>query len=185
MDYELDFAHNKFNLFSSTHCAGNVVYWADKAAAIPYTLDKLGLPIFPIELDGKKVSAALRLGAAGTQLKTDVSKTLYGFDERSLGIRHDTSASGKAVNHYRAMKMTLPGLSVTNADVQLVPGLAKSCNLATSGPEHSVNYQNCFGSPPLTLGLDVLRHLRLYFATEEHIVYVTEAEAAREEAGTR
>ena len=186
MDYELDFAHNKFNLFSSTHCPGNVVYWADKAAAIPYTLDKLALPIFPIELDGKKVSAALQVGGSTTRLKTDVSKAVYGFDEHSIGIRHEASNSGKTVNHYRAMKMTLPGLSVANADVELVPGLAKSCNLSTnSGPEHSANYQTCFGNPPLTVGLDVLKHLRLYFATAEHIVYVTEADATREGTPTR
>jgi hypothetical protein len=180
MDYELDFAHNKLNLFSTSHCPGNVVYWTDTAAvaAIPYTIDKIGIPVFPIELDGKKISAALQVGGSNTRLKTDVSMALYGFDEHSSGIRSDASDHGETVNHYRAMKMTLPGLSVTNADVQLVAGSAKSCNLSPdSGPEHSANYRNCFGSPPLTLGLDVLRHLRMYFATEEHILYVTAADA--------
>jgi hypothetical protein len=179
-DFELDFAHNKLNLFATDHCPGNVVYWADKAAAIPYTLDRIGIPVFPIELDGKKISAALRLSASGTTLKTDVSKALYGFDETSPDVRSDTSESGTAIKHYRAMKMTLPGLSVTNADVQLMAGLNKKCELSPdSGPEHSATYKSCFGNPPLTLGLDVLRHLRLYFATVEHILYVTAADAAR------
>jgi hypothetical protein len=178
VDYELDFAHNKLNLFSTNHCPGNVVYWTDKAAAIPYTLDKIGIPVFPIELDGKKISAALQVGGSNTRLKTDASKALYGFDEHSSGIRSDKSDSGKTVNHYRAMKMTLPGLSVTNADVQLVPGLAKRCDFSPdSGPEHSATYKSCLGNPPLSLGLDVLRHLRLYFATEEHVLYVTAADA--------
>jgi len=180
MDYELDFAHNKLNLFSTNHCPGNVVYWTDKAAAIPYTIDKVGIPVFPIELDGKKIAAALQVGGSTTRLKTDFTKQLYGFDEHSLGVRSDTSDSGKTVNHYRAMKMTLPGLSVTNADVQLVPGLAKSCELSLdSGPEHSATYKYCFGNPPLMLGLDVLQHLRLYFATEEHMLYVTAADAGQ------
>jgi hypothetical protein len=180
VDYELDFAHNKLNLFSSNHCPGNVVYWADKAAAIPYTLDRVGVPLFPIELDGKKISAALQVGGSNSRLKTDASKALYGFDEHSPDIRSDTSDSGKLVNHYRAMKMTLPGLSVSNADVQLVAGLDKRCELSPdAGPEHSATYRKCFGNPPLTLGLDVLQHLRLYFATEEHILYVTAADAGR------
>ena len=183
VDYELDFAHNKLNLFSANHCPGNVVYWTDTAAAIPYTIDSIGIPVFPIELDGKKISAALQVGGSNTRLKTDVSKALYGFDEHSPGIRTDTSDSDKTVNHYRAMKMTLPGLSVTNADVQLVPGLDKRCDLSPdSGPDHSATYTKCFGNPPLFLGLDVLRHLRLYFATEEHILYVTAADATREVA---
>jgi hypothetical protein len=178
MDSEFDFAHAKLNLFSTNHCPGKVVYWADKSAAIPYTVDRIGIPIFPIELDGKKIAAALQVGGSGTRLKTDVSKALYGFDEHSPGIRTVTLDSGRTVNHYRAMKMTLPGLSVTNADVELVAGLSKECDLsANAGPEHSANYRYCFGNPPLTLGLDVLKHLRLYFATEEHVLYVTEADA--------
>jgi hypothetical protein len=180
-DFELDFAHNKLNLFATDHCPGNVVYWADGSAAIPYTLDRVGIPIFPIELDGKKIAASLHLSTSGTKLKTDVSKAVFGFDEHSSDIRSDTSESGNTVNHYRAMKMTLPGLSVTNADVQLLAGLNKKCELSRdSGPERSATYKNCFGNPPLTLGLDVLRHLRLYFATEEHVLYVTEADATRE-----
>lgn len=184
-DYELDFAHNKLNLFSTNHCPGNVVYWSDKAAAIPYTLDKTGIPVFPIELDGKKISAALQVGGSNTRLKTDASKALYGFDEHSPGIRSDTSDSGKTVNHYRAMKMTLPGLSVTNADVQLVAGLDKSCDFSpNSGPEHSATYKSCLSNPPLTIGFDLLRHLRLYFATEEHILYITAADAGMPSAAS-
>jgi hypothetical protein len=30
------------------------------------------------------------------------------------------------------------------------------------------------------MGLDVLKHLRLFVATEEHIVYITKADATRE-----
>jgi hypothetical protein len=67
---------------------------------------------------------------------------------------------------------------VTNADVELVAGAAKGCILSPdSGPEHSATYKNCFGNPPLTLGLDLLRHLRMYFASEEHILYITAADA--------
>jgi hypothetical protein len=184
VDYELDFAHNKLNIFSTNHCPGSVVYWTDKAAAIPYTIDRIGIPAFPIELDGKKILSALQVGGSNTRLKTDFSKELYGFDEHSSGIRSDTSESGKTVNHYRAMKMTLPGLSVTNADVQLVPG-AKGCIVSEGiGPEHSAAYKNCWGNPPLTLGLDVLQHLRLYFATEEHILYITAADAGRPAAAS-
>jgi hypothetical protein len=170
----------KLNPFATEHCPEDVVYWADNAAAIPYTLDRIGIPIFPIELDGKRISATLRLSASGTTLKTDVSKALYGFDETSPDIRSETSESGTAIKYYRAMKMTLPGLSVTNAEVQLISGLNKKCEVSPdSGPGHSATYKKCFGNPPLTLGLDVLRHLRLYFATEEHVLDVTAADAGR------
>jgi len=176
VDFELDFAHNKLNLFSTTHCAGNVVYWTDKAASVPYSLDMTGVPVFPIELDGKRIAATVQAGGSDTRLRTDFAKALYGFDEHSPGIETRTLDSGKSVNHYRAMKMTTRGLSITNADVELIPGVKGCVVSSSSGPEHSAAYQNCYGSLPLTLGLDVLRHLRLYFATQEHILYFTAAD---------
>jgi hypothetical protein len=177
VDFELDFAHNKLNLFSAKHCSGNnVVYWADSAASVPYSADPLGVPVFPIELDGKKVAATVDAGASVTQLKTDISKLLYGFDDHSPGTETRTADSGTSVKHYRAMKMTGRGLSVTNADVELIPG-SDSCIISRTGPGHSATYENCFGRPPLTLGVDVLRHLRVYFATTEHVLYITTADA--------
>jgi hypothetical protein len=176
VDFELDFAHNKLNVFSTTHCAGNVVYWTDKAASVSYSLDKIGVPVFAMELDGKRLAATVQAGGSNTRLRTDFSKVLYGFDEHSPGIQTRT-ADGKSVSHYRAMKMTARGLSVTNADVELVPG-SKGCTVSSSaGPERSAAYADCLGSVPLTLGLDVLQHLRLYFATKEHILYFTAADA--------
>jgi hypothetical protein len=176
VDFELDFAHNKLNLFSAKHCPGNVVYWADSAASVPYLLDPVGVPVYPIELDGKRIAATVNAGTSTTQLKTDVSKALYGFDDHSPGTETRTSDSGTSVKHYRAMKMTTRGLSVLNADVELTSG-SDTCIISRSGPEHSATYENCFGHPPLTLGMDALRHLRLYFATTEHVLYFTAADA--------
>jgi hypothetical protein len=177
VDFELDFANNKLNLFSSDHCPGKVVYWSDSEASVPYTFDGIGVLIFPVELDGKSVEASIEAGGSKTRLHTDVSKKLYGFDENSEGIRIEQAVgSDKAVAHYRAMKMTARGLSVINADVDLIPG-PKNCIISRSGPEHAAGYENCYGNPPLTLGIEILRHLRLYFATKEHILYFTAAEA--------
>lgn len=183
MDFELDFAHNKLNLFSTAHCPGKVVYWTDTAASVPYSLDMTGIPVFPMELDGQKVAATVQAGGSNTKLRTDFSKKIYGFDEHSPGIETRTLDSGKTISHYRAMKMTAQGLSVTNADVELVPG-SKGCFVSTSaGPQRSAAYADCHGVVPLTLGLDVLRHLRLYFATKEHVLYFTPADAVEPPAG--
>jgi hypothetical protein len=75
------------------------------------------------------------------------------------------------------MKMTAQGLSVTNADVELTPG-NKNCHISlNTGPQHAAGYENCYGSPPLALGMDVLRHLRIYIATKEHMLYITAADS--------
>jgi hypothetical protein len=66
----------------------------------------------------------------------------------------------------------------------LVPIDSLSLGSYDTGPERSAAYLNCYGSPPLTIGLDLLRHLRLYFATEEHILYFTAADAGRPAAAS-
>jgi hypothetical protein len=35
------------------------------------------------------------------------------------------------------------------------------------------------GEPPLLLGLNVARHLHLYFATKEHVLYFSDAAASK------
>jgi hypothetical protein len=177
VDFEFDFAHNKLNLFSIDHCVGKVVYWTDTAASVPYSLDALGTVVFPMELDGKRIEATVQASIEHTRLKTDVSKKVYGFDEKSAGIKSENTEVGKPQAHYLAMKMTAKGLSVTNADVYLVPGNTNCLISSKVGPDHAVGYTNCSGNPPLLLGLDILRHLRLYFATKEHILYFTAADA--------
>lgn len=184
LDFEFDFARNKLNLFSTDHCVGEVVYWTDAATSVPYALDAIGAVVFPMELDGKRIEATVQASIAHTRLKTDVSKKVYGFDESSAGIKSENSEAGKPQSHYLAMKMTAKGLSVTNADVYLVAG-NKACLVSSNvGLEHAVGYANCSGNPPLILGLDVLRHLRLYFATKEHVLYFTAADAALPAAET-
>ena len=42
-DVELDFANNKFNLYSSNHCPGKAVYWSDTYAPVPLVMDPTGL----------------------------------------------------------------------------------------------------------------------------------------------
>jgi hypothetical protein len=177
VDLELDLAHYKLKLFSSDHCPGRAVYWTNTGTSVPYTLDPIGVPVFAIELDGKSIQATIRTTGARTQLRTDISKRLFGFDESSPGIQLDTPESGKPQSHYRAMKMTAQGLSVTNADVELTPG-NKNCHISlNTGPQHAAGYENCYGSPPLALGMDVLRHLRIYIATKEHMLYITAADS--------
>jgi hypothetical protein len=54
-DVELDIAHHKLNLFSSDHCPGQVVYWADAYQKVPMRKSPLGIYYFPMELDGRQI----------------------------------------------------------------------------------------------------------------------------------
>jgi len=178
LDFELDFANNKLNFYSHDHCPGRVVYWTNAYSSAPMTRGPLGNYYFPIELEGKMVEASISTTSPGTSLPTEVTRRLYGFDEKSPGIETETGAAGNAVAHYRAMALTGSGLTVKNARIELrtvPPG--SHCSLRTMGP---ARYEGCTGGePPLLLGLNVARHLHLYFATKEHVLYFSDAAASK------
>lgn len=169
VDFELDVAHRKLNVFSHEHCTGHVVYWTDKAAALPLHRDQLGNIYIDLVLDGRKLEAMLVMGRETTGLRKDVAKRLYGFDTGPAG----------SPDRYIAMSMTTPGLTAYNVRVSLeTPSrLDRGCTLTTAAGVASFR-RDCTGVYPLEIGRNVLRSLRLYFATKEKVLYVTAADAS-------
>jgi Aspartyl protease len=179
VDFELDLARKKLNLFSQDHCAGQVVYWTRNYASAPLYRGPLGELYFPLELEGKRVQATLSVDAPFTTLSTDVTRRLYGFDETSPGI--EVERDGDDVEyHYRAMPITAPGLTVKNARVQLSKP-RKGCTLLSSARRKGgAGYdESCMGAYPMKLGRSVLQELRLYFATKEEMLYFSAADAGK------
>ncbi len=78
------------------------------------------------------------------------------------------------------MALTASGLQVTNGRIQLDTEKRESCSLTTTtGKEHAAIHEGCLGGEaPLMLGLSVVEHMHLYFATKERILYFTDANAS-------
>jgi hypothetical protein len=175
-DFELDFANQKLNLYTQDHCPGEVVYWANSWEALPMRRGKLGNYYFPVVLEGKKIAATVATANRSSSLTTDVTRRLYGFDDHSAGIDHETDPAGRTVSHYRAMALSAEGLKVSDEKV-LLEEPPTGCTLTTW--DQATVYSGCDGTEaPLRLGMSVLRHLHLYFATREQVLYVTAADAA-------
>jgi hypothetical protein len=171
-DFELDFANNKLNFYSPRHCSGGAVYWTDKYSSTPLTRTPLGNLIFPVKVDGKWVEATISFTHAHTAIRSDAARRLYGFDDAPR-------------------TMALSGIGLSNEDVRVgllsEPAVPASCVL-TSHRTGAYYYQGdeCKGiEPPLYLGLDVVRHLHLYFATKEQVVYFSDAEASKQVDASR
>jgi len=178
VDFELDLAHKKLSVYSQNHCAGQVVYWTGAYSTAKLYKGAIGNLYFAMELDGKKLQATIDTSNQASSLHTDVTKTLYGFDEHSPGTERESSGSGAQDSYYyRAMKMTAPGLAVTNAKIRL-RGPEKDCHIVTASYSHQgTGYSVCMGVFPLELGRGILEKLRFYFATKEMIVYFSAADA--------
>lgn len=176
-DFELDFANNKLNFYSTDHCPGVVVYWTDhySSARIARGYDP-GPVGFPMELEGQKIWATLSTGTPVTTLGTDVTRKLFGFDGSSPGVETETDGAGYAITHYRAMSLTGSGITITNAKITL-RAAPSGCDLVVHGPEDAAYYNRC--GAPLTVGLNVLRRLHLYFATHERVLYFSDVAATK------
>jgi len=180
-DFELDFANNKLNFYSSDHCPGVVVYWTDHYSSARIHRGLAGNFYFPMELQGKKVLAELSTTLPLTALGTDATQKLFGFDEKSPDVETETGADGHVVSHYRAMALTGNGITITNAHIQLRPWHSPwyQCQLL-HGADGAVYRDQCAGAEaPLVLGLNIVRRLHLYFATKEEVLYFSDAAATK------
>jgi hypothetical protein len=177
LDFELDFANNKLSFYSTDHCPGAGVYWTRNYASTVMTRAPLGNLIFPVELDGKKVEAVISTAMAQSWMFTDATHRLYGFDETSDGVEVRTGGMGSPT-YYRRMTLSGFGSGGKNVPIRLDRrSVDRDCSLTTrnTGAAYYLG-EPCKGSEaPLYLGMDVLRHLHLYFATKEQVLYFSDA----------
>jgi len=186
-DFEIDFANNRLNFYSSDHCPGVVVYWTDHYSSAQISRDINPAPFhLPMELGGRKILAVISTATPVTTVGTDVTRKLFGFDETSPGIETESGPSEHTVTHYRTMALAGSGIIIANAKIRLVPGpivfggdRRAGCALMTHGSGGVAHYDGCHEEAPLTLGLDVLRRLHLYFATRERVLYFSDADATK------
>ena len=176
VDFELNFTDRKLTLYAPHRCATGPVYWSEQYVRVPMHRGSLGDAFFSIEVGGRKIATTVDTGGALSTLPSDATHRLWGFDEHSLGLETQTDAQGKTITRYRAMAMTSHGLKIMNAQVQLIEA-RPDCNLSTwGGFDGAAQYFDCGGiEAPLTLGTDVLKHMRLYFAMKEKALYFTTA----------
>lgn len=152
-DVDFDFAGGKLSLFSQKHCPGQVVYWADDFAVVPFKLGDGGHISVNLLLDGKEVEALLDTGASHTVMSLETAAYAFDLDEETIkkdGHSFETlSFGGVTVSH--------PEISlISDTDSKLLGG---------------------FRRPKIIIGMNVLRQLHLYIAYKEQKLYVTAASA--------
>ncbi len=165
-DVEIDFAAQKFNIFSQDHCAGQVVYWTKSPfAEVPMTLGRDLHITIPVTLDGKQVRAIVDTGAYRSYMTLDNANDLFGLDENSQGLKKvgDTELNGVAaatIYKYPFQSLTFQDVSVRNPDIEI-----------------SKEGKRTPGMPQLIVGMGIIRQLHIYVAYGERTLYLTPASA--------
>ena len=176
VDFELDLAHRRFNLYSANHCPNAVANAWTHVSRIPMELNEFGNVLFPIELNGSKLVASISTSNWDTSMSTDVSRQVFGFDEHSADVQVQLDVQGHSRGYFRSMALASGDLQLPNLAVRLTPA-HRECTLSSSGTFGDVaefkgrGDHLCFGTYPLVLGRSALEHMRIYFATKEKIIY--------------
>jgi hypothetical protein len=168
-DLELDFAHHKLNLFSPNHCKGQVIYWTKTApvAAVPMTLRGDSEFVIPMTLDDKSINV---------ELSANETAALNGK------IAHDDFGLDNEKGEHTFKMIAVDGLGITNPKLAIYQD-SGGCNGGARQQatdlltERDPIMERCYGLPDLFLGLQQLRHLRVFIAFKERTLYATSSGA--------
>lgn len=173
-DVDLDLKNARLTLFSQDHCEGQVVYWADDYAVVPFTIDKSGHIAFAMQLDGKKLSVDFDVSKGPALMPLPAAKRLFDLSETSPDME---KLQGSSETYYRFpfKSLSLDGVAVLNPAIVLYPASGPECrpDLHFVGGRES----RCFGMSDMRLRADELDKLRLFFAFKEKTLYATAADA--------
>jgi hypothetical protein len=180
VDLDIDFGAMRLNFFSSDHCEGGVVYWPHKILAVVPVTSVQGHIELPVTLDGHTLTAAIDTGAPWTIFNIARAKEKLGFSSgvsapQSPGIPKDDP--GEQIYYRKYSVLSFEGVTITNPRVIVRPfqfGGKNDPVLVGSRAQHASDNMNRL-APDIIIGMEVLRHLHIYYATNEQKLYITAA----------
>ena len=163
MDIEIDNAGKKISLFSPNHCRGAGVYWADEAVTLEMRRTEYAkMPIVDADLNGESMHVLFDTGSTMTSMSAKLAKRKFGITATSPGAVPGGAhrvATGKLVEsfNYTFDKLEIAGVTFENVPVAI--GAFDD------------------GDTDVVLGMNEMRHLRLYFAFRDRLIHITAADA--------
>lgn len=184
-DLDMDFGARRLTAFSTDHCEGRVVYWpADAIAIVPISV-KDNLITFPVTVDGHTLTAVMDTGAQYSVMNMALGRRLFGLTPDSSDMQPLTQSNGEwTLTSYghQFNDVAFEGVEVKKLRIYLMPDQMTSHDRLRNrelpdplGLQLHRSIDHNVAVPDLILGMDVLRHLHVYFATREKRLYITDA----------
>lgn len=183
-DIDMDFGAERLNFFSSDHCEGKVVYWPHQVlAVVPMTMEQGHIDL-TVTLDGHPMRASLNTAAARTALNLQRAQEMMGFSpDAGAAPKNFKDDPDNKVYPRRFATLSFDGVTVANPVIVVRPVVygggrgvdspASDLRLG-SRAEHKDDIITRL-APDMNIGMDVLRNLHVYVATNEGKLYITEA----------
>ena len=173
-DVDVDFGTGILKLFSKEHCFGAIDYWHPPAIAAMRIAIRDGHVHIPVSLDGHALDAVIDTGSQYTIISLPVAKRLFGLSPDSPGVTPLGAVNNDpGLNSYMHTfaSLSFGGVTVLTPDMMLLPD-----RMARGGDRVLQTSNRALlntALPDITIGMDVLRHLHIYLAPDEHNFYVS------------
>jgi hypothetical protein len=135
-----------------------------------------------VTLDGQSLLAIIDTGATYTTITSKLAQESFGLTPSSPGMEPAGNVNGdpKLFSYSHTFSsLALDGITIKNLRIIVMPDRVtdeKSPRYRYYLSGGKLYSQKRLELPELILGMDVLKHLRLYFAFDEHNLYATPAD---------
>jgi hypothetical protein len=179
-DVELDLPHGKIRLFSQDHCKGQVVYWTQDYAALPFTVDASLHAVLQATLDGHLLPTMLDTGATPSTLSAQTARRDFNFDPAAARVEPDGKVfggSGISLPYYkhRFTNLNLGGVEFHNTEPEVIPDKLSHIFRDHQRLDASASEQHL--ATVMTIGLHHLARIRAYIAYGERMIYISAGDA--------
>lgn len=186
-DVDLDFGAGKLNFFSPDHCTGQVLYWPHQAvAAVPFRIADGHIRLAAL-VNGKTLPAILDTGAAITTLNAEDAKRAFDLTSKSPGMTFSGNVNSDPslpAYSYVLDSLGFEGVSINHAQVLIFQDQTRKGGDQRKETGSLIRtYADDIEIEPVTIGMNVLKHLHIYFAFKEHMAYITKADDVAPESG--
>jgi predicted aspartyl protease len=182
MDVEFDIAHGRVNLFLSDHCPGIGAYWAHEYVPIPIRIQNYGHIYLPVTLDGYETYAMLDTGSSLTTIDKLVAERKLDVPVEGGKNKPDgeiVAGTGTQIPFYRHVfkNLDIGGIAFHNTELAVAHNRLNYLDVNRTNDPHITLRDEEAINAPITLGLQHLSKLRIYFSFKERMLYVTPANA--------
>jgi predicted aspartyl protease len=176
-DVSIDPAGRQIDLLSQDHCPDNVIYWpATVFARIPFNRSPDNQIIVNVMLDGKPLKAVLDTGAENSTLFLKTAQRQFGLTPGAPDTPSAGTVNGKLAAYQHTFKsLTFNDVAVGNPTITLIPDqMTEHFTQVPTGSRIALTDEVMRWD--MLLGMNVLRHLHLYIAYKDRVLYLTAAQ---------
>jgi predicted aspartyl protease len=173
-DVDVDFGTGILKLFSKDHCFGAINYWHPPAMAAMRIAVRDGHLHIPVSLDGHALDAVIDTGSQYSIVSLPLARRTFGLSAGSPGVTPLGAVNNDpALNSYMHTfaSLSFGGVTVLTPDMMLLPDRMARGGDRTQQTGNRALFNTVL--PDITIGMDVLRHLHIYLAPDEHNFYVS------------